>query len=316
MGIKLSDFDLYQNLLYEKSGLVITQDKTYLLDSRLTPIAKKWNYANLDAMTVALRAFPDQGLIKDIIEAMTTNETSFFRDQKPFIIFEQVVLPAIVQARNKGMRKIRIWCAAASTGQEPYTLAMLLREKESLWRGCSIEIIGTDISEEALDTARAGSYSQFEVQRGLPIAYLMKYFKQVDDKWQISDDIRNMIKYNYFNLLLDMKPLGTFDIIFCRNVLIYFDEKTKGQVLARMSQQITQDGFLFMGGAETTIGITDKFKPMENQRGLYIRPDHPGLPAGIGTVNLSGTGATPAAAKPGMASSVTSPAGFVSAAKK
>lgn len=284
MGIKLSDFDLYQALLYEKSGLVITQDKTYLLDSRLTPVAKTWGYATLEAMTIALRAFPDPKLVKDIVEAMTTNETSFFRDQKPFTIFEQLVLPAIVQSRLKTSRKIRIWCAAASTGQEPYTLSMLLKEKESLWRGCSIEIIATDISEDALSIAKAGIYSQFEIQRGLPIAYLMKYFKQVDEKWQLSDEIRNMVKYNYFNLLTDMKPLGTFDIIFCRNVLIYFDEKTKGQVLARMNQQLTPDGFLFMGGAETTIGITDKFKPLENQRGLYVRPDFAGLPPGIGTV--------------------------------
>lgn len=293
MGVKLSDFDLYQSLLYEKSGLVITQDKTYLLDSRLTPVAKKWNYTNLDAMTVALRAFPDQGLIKDIVEAMTTNETSFFRDQKPFDLFQNLVLPAVVQNRQKGIKKIRIWCAAASTGQEPYTLAMILREKESLWRGFTIEIVGTDISEEALDIAKAGQYSQFEVQRGLPITHLMKYFKQIDDKWQISDDIRNMIKYSYFNLLTDMKLLGTFDIIFCRNVLIYFDEKTKGQVLARMSGQIAPDGFLFMGGAETTIGITDKFKPLENQRGLYVRPDFPGLPAGLGAQPVPGIGAKP-----------------------
>ncbi len=306
MGVKLSDFDLYQKLLYEKSGLVVTPDKTYLLDSRLTPIAKKWAFADIDAMTVALRGMPDKNLIKDIIEAMTTNETSFFRDQKPFTLFENVVLPTLHPARMKTTRKLRIWCAAASTGQEPYTLAMVLREKESLWRGTTIEIIATDISDEALDLARAGSYSQFEVQRGLPITHLMKYFKQVGDKWQISDDIRGMIKYSNFNLLSDMKALGNFDVIFCRNVLIYFDEKTKGQVLNRMSLQMAQDGFLFMGGAETTIGITDKLKPLENQRGLYVRPDHPGLPPeisaslqspGVGTAGLRPTTA-PSGIKP------------------
>lgn len=289
MGVKLQDFDLYRDLLYEKSGLVITPDKTYLLDSRLTPVAKKWNFPTIDALTVALRAFPDPGLIIDIVEAMTTNETSFYRDQKPFTIFETIVLPAIHAARMKGTRKIRIWCAAASTGQEPYSLCMLLREKEALWRGCTIEIVGTDISKEALDIARAASYSQFEVQRGLPITHLMKYFKQAGERWQLNDDIRKMVRYDYFNLLGDMKSLGQFDIIFCRNVLIYFDEKTKGQVLAKMAGQITPDGFLFMGGAETTLGITDKFKPAENQRGLYVRPDHPNFanktatPAGFAT---------------------------------
>lgn len=297
MGVKLTDFDLYRDLLYSKSGLVITPDKTYLLDSRLTPVAKKWGFASIDALTVALRAFPDQGLIKDIVEAMTTNETSFYRDQKPFTIFEQTVLPALVAARSKGNRKIRIWNAAASTGQESYSLAMLLREKEALWKGTSIEIYGTDISEEALDVARSGAYSQFEVQRGLPITHLVKYFKQVGEKWQISDDIKKMARYEYFNLLNDMKSLGIFDIIFCRNVLIYFDEKTKGQVLAKMAGQLANDGYLFLGGAETTLGITDKFKPAENQRGLYVKPEHPGLAA---------PGVAPATpARPGAISALT-----------
>ncbi len=282
MSIKLSDFDLYRDLLYTKSGLVVGPDKTYLLESRLTPVAKKWGHATLDSMSVALRSFPDAKLVKEIIEAMTTNETSFYRDQKPFDIFEKLVLPAIVATRGKASRKIRLWCAAASSGQEPYSLAMLLLEKESLWRGCTIEIIATDLCDETLGIARAGAYSQFEVQRGLPITHLMKYFKQKEDKWHISDQVKNMIKFENFNLLDDMKRFGTLDIIFCRNVLIYFDEKTKGQVFARMHGQLAADGFLFLGGAETTIGITDKFRPMEQQRGLYVRPDFPGLPAGIG----------------------------------
>jgi chemotaxis protein methyltransferase CheR len=275
MGIRLSDFDLYRDLLYEKSGLAITPDKTYLLDSRLTPVAKKWNFASLDAMTVALRALPDPGLVNDIIEAMTTNETSFFRDQKPFTIFEQTVLPALVAARSKGTKKIRIWCAAASTGQEPYSLLMLLKEKEALWRGITIELVGTDISNEALDIARAGAYSQFEVQRGLSISHLMKYFKQMGEKWLISDEIKKLVKFEYFNLLDDMKKFGSFDVIFCRNVLIYFDEKTKGQVFAKMAGLLPKDGYLFLGGAETTLGITDKFKPSEQYRGLYVKPDFP-----------------------------------------
>ena len=300
MGIKLSDFDLYRDLLYSKSGLVITPDKTYLLDSRLTPVAKKWNYPSLDALTVALRAFPDQGLIKDIVEAMTTNETSFYRDQKPFTIFEQTVLPFMVAARAKTNRKIRIWNAAASTGQESYSICMLLKDKEHLWKGTTIEIVATDISDDALAIAKAGAYSQFEVQRGLPITYLMKYFKQVEDKWQISDDIRKMVRFENFNLLNDMKGLGQFDIVFCRNVLIYFDDKTKGQVLAKIAGQMPADGFLYMGGAETTLGITDKFKPAENQRGLYVRPDHPGLPASPSPASsgMSATQARPAGAAP------------------
>lgn len=301
MSIKLGDFDLFRDLLYKESGLVVTPDKTYLLESRLLPVAKKWNFASLEAVAVALRALPDRKLIDEIVDAMTTNETSFFRDQKPFQMFEQTILPALLaSSRVKASKKIRIWSAAASTGQESYTLSMLLKEKEALWRGHTIEIVGTDISESALAMAREGAYSQFEVQRGLPITLLMKYFKQVGDKWMISDDIKKMVKFSNFNLLNDMKALGTFDIIFCRNVLIYFDEKTKGQILARMSQQIQQDGFLFLGGAETTLGITDKFKPLETHRGLYVRPDFPGMPAGIGAAPApSPTLATAGTAAPG-----------------
>ncbi len=302
MSIKLGDFDLFRDLLYKESGLVVTPDKTYLLESRLLPVAKKWNFASLEAVAVALRALPDRKLIDEIVDAMTTNETSFFRDQKPFQMFEQVVFPALMASnRVKTGKKIRIWSAAASTGQESYTLAMLLKEKESLWKGYTIEIVGTDISESALTSAKEGAYSQFEVQRGLPITLLMKYFKQIGDKWVISDDIKKMVKFSSFNLLNDMKILGTFDIIFCRNVLIYFDEKTKGQILARMSPQLHPDGFLFLGGAETTLGITDKFKPLETHRGLYVRPEFPGMPAGIGAASSPPSPAPiPAsAAKPG-----------------
>lgn len=201
MSIKLGDFDLFRDLLYKESGLVVTPDKTYLLESRLLPVAKKWNFASLEAVAVALRALPDRKLIDEIVDAMTTNETSFFRDQKPFQMFEQVVFPALMTSnRVKTGKKIRIWSAAASTGQESYTLAMLLKEKESLWKGYTIEIVGTDISESALASAKEGAYSQFEVQRGLPITLLMKYFKQIGDKWVISDDIKKMVKFSSFNL--------------------------------------------------------------------------------------------------------------------
>ncbi len=272
--MRINDFDLYKELLYDKSGIVITPDKSYLLDSRLTPIAKKWDFPNLDAMTMALKAFPDPKLVKDIIEAMTTNETSFFRDMKPFTFFEKVILPYMKKSRSSN-RKIRIWCAAASSGQEPYSLAMLLTEKKAEFPGWNFEIVATDISDDILAQARDGIYSQFEVQRGLPIQYLMKYFTQVNDKWQIKDEIKNMIRFNNFNLLNSMTHMGMFDVIFCRNVLIYFDDKTKSEILAKMSNQMPEDGFLILGGAETVLGITDKFKPLNNARGLYVKPDSP-----------------------------------------
>lgn len=267
--MKVADFELYKDLLYSKSGLVITPDKSYLLDSRLTPIAKKWGFADIDAMTLKLRALPDPKLIIDIVEAMTTNETSFFRDMKPFTQFEDTMLPAMLAARQT-KKTLRIWCAACSSGQEPYSLAMILKEREAQMKGWRIEIVATDISQEILDTARAATYTQFEVQRGLPITYLMKYFSQEGEKWKLKDEIKSMVRYSMFNLLEDMNRLGTFDIIFCRNVLIYFDEKTKAKVLTQLSSRLEKDGFLLLGGAETVLGISDKFKLMPEKRGLYV----------------------------------------------
>jgi chemotaxis protein methyltransferase CheR len=268
--MKLADFELYKSLLLDKSGLVITPDKSYLLDSRLTPIAKKWNYPTLEMMTLQLRAIPDPKLVKDIVEAMTTNETSFFRDTKPFTLFQETLLPYMIQNRA-ARKKVRIWCAACSSGQEPYSLSMILKDKEAQLKGWQFEIVATDLSEDILAQARKGLYSQFEVQRGLPIQYLMKYFTQTGEAWQLKDEIMNMVKFSTFNLLDDMSRMGQFDIIFCRNVLIYFDEKNKAQILSRIEKQLDKDGFLLLGGAETVLGITDKFIPMPEKRGLYIK---------------------------------------------
>ena len=267
--MRINDFDLYKDLLKGKSGLTLTADKSYLLDSRLTPVAKKWNYPSLDAMTLVLRGIPDPKLIKDVVEAMTTNETSFFRDTRPFDMFNNTILPYMLKKRAT-KKSINIWCAAASSGQESYSLAMLLKEKGASLNGWNIKIYATDISTEILDHARKGVYSQFEVQRGLPIQMLMKYFDQSGDGWIIKEDIRRMVRFEYFNLLEDMSKLEMFDIIFCRNVLIYFDEQTKKLVLEKMAKKLESDGFLVLGGAETVLGITDTFKLAESHRGLYV----------------------------------------------
>ena len=273
--MKLTDFDIYSNLLKEQSGLVLTEDKVYLLESRLNPVAKKWGYNSLETMTIALQGVPDKNLVIDIVEAMTTNETSFFRDTRPFDMFKDDLLQYMKENRSS-KRHLRIWCAAASSGQEPYTLAMILKEVEAEFPGWRFEILATDISNDILDQAKEGIYSQFEVQLGLPIQLLMKYFTQTDDqKWQINDEIRKMVNYQYFNLLEPMNALGTFDIIFCRNVLIYFDEHTKGQVLGGMARRIEPDGFLMLGGAETVIGITEEFVSLQDKRGVYVHKDSP-----------------------------------------
>lgn len=269
--MNISDFDIYKDLLKAKSGLVITQDKSYLLDSRLNPIARKWGYDSIAAMTQVLRGVPQKDLINDIVEAMTTNETSFFRDNKPFETFKSLVLPYY---KKKGAGKVRIWCAASSSGQEPYSLAMTLKEESAKYPGMQFEIVATDISHEILGQAKEGIYTQFEVQRGLPITLLMKYFQQQpDNKWMISDDIKNMVEFKYFNLLDPLSNLGTFDIIFCRNVLIYFDQETKKDIIERQNQILARDGFYVLGGAETVLSLTEELKLIPETRGFYGKKD-------------------------------------------
>ncbi len=266
--MKPEDFDFLSALLKDRSGLVLSRDKGYLLESRLLPVARRHGIKGLDELVSAVRARRDATLLRDITEAMTTNESLFFRDIKPFEIFKTKVLPDLMAARQSS-RTIRIWSAASSSGQEPYSLAMLLKEEGAKLANWRIEIMATDISVEMLEKAKAGSYSQFEVQRGLPINLLLKYFKQVGDKWQIEAGLRGMVKYREFNLLDDPGTLGRFDVIFCRNVLIYFDPPTKAKVLDRMSRVLMPDGVLYLGGAETVIGVTEKFQPLPGHRGVY-----------------------------------------------
>lgn len=266
--MKPEDFDFVSKLVKDRSGLVLTKDKAYLLESRLMPVARKRGLKGLDELVLAMRSRPDEGLLKEVTEAMTTNESFFFRDIKPFDLFRQSVLPHLIQNRAS-KRQFRIWCSAASSGQEPYTIAMILKEEAAKMAGWRHEIVGTDISTEMLTKAKAGLYSQFEVQRGLPIQMLVKYFKKKDDMWQANEDLRNMVQYREFNLLDSLRPLGQFDVVFCRNVLIYFDQPTKKKVLDQIADLMPDDGLLFLGGAETVLGISDKFKPLQGHRGVY-----------------------------------------------
>src|SRR5262245_21164111 len=229
-----------------------------------------------------------QPLVAQVVEAMTTNETFFFRDKVPFDHFRQAIMPEVLKARA-ARRSIRIWCAAGSTGQEPYSLAMCLKEMEPQLAGFRVEIIATDLSQEVLEKSRAGLYSQFEVQRGLPIQMLVKYFKQTGEFWQINPDIRAMVQHRQLNLLHDFAQLGTFDIIFCRNVLIYFDQDTKINIFNRLAKGMEQDGFLVLGAAETVVGLTDAFKPYPDKRGLY-RPNESRrakAPVGVGAPRVA-----------------------------
>ena len=263
-----SDFEFLSSLLYKQSGLVLTPDKGYLLETRLQPVARSHGLNSIEQIVSTLKTRRDEKLVASITDAMTTNESLFFRDRTPFDQFKTVVLPSLLQSRA-AKKSIRIWSAACSSGQEPYSLSMVLDELASKLAGWKVEIVATDISTEMVARARSGVYSQFEVQRGLPVQLLVKYFQQDGDRWQLSEKIRRMVSFREFNLLQDPRPLGNFDIVFCRNVLIYFDQETKRKVLEGVSRQIAPDGYLYLGGAETVISIADKFQPVKGQRGMY-----------------------------------------------
>ena len=263
-----ADFDLLCRLLKERSGLLLSSDKAYLLESRLLPVVRRRNMKSLDDLVAVLRHRLEEELVRDVVEAMTTNESSFFRDLKPFDQFRDFILPELMKARA-GKRTLRIWSAACSSGQEPYSLAMMLSEQKEKLAGWQIEIVATDLSTEILEKAQTGLYTQFEVQRGLPIQLLVKYFHQEGERWRIDPAIGGMVRFRYLNLLEDFTHLGHFDVVFLRNVLIYFDQSTKTLVLDRIARVLQPDGYLILGGAETIIGITDKFQAAVDQRGIY-----------------------------------------------
>ena len=263
------DYDFLRSCLKARSGLVLSADKQYLVESRLLPVARKAGLANLAELVSALKLAQDPALMTAVVEAMTTNELFFFRDKTPFEHFRSTIMPALLAARRPS-RSIRIWCAASATGQEPYSLAMCLKELAAEIAGWRIEFLATDLSGEVLEKARSGLYTQFEVQRGLPIQLLIKHFAQFGELWQIAPELRAMVRYRQLNLLADFSQLGTFDLIFCRNVLIYFDQQTKTDVLNRLGRVIAADGYLVLGAAETVVGLTDRFKMVPDKRGLYV----------------------------------------------
>lgn len=263
-----TDFDFLRKLLKDRSGLVLAGEKQYLAESRLLPVARRHGMTTLAELVDKLKG--NAGLLTgEVVDAMTTNETFFFRDKIPFEHLTETVMPALIAARAREKR-IRIWCTAASTGQEPYSIAMALKGMSAALAGYRVDILATDLSAEVLERAKNGIYSQFEVQRGLPIQLLVKFFSKHGEAWEIAPEIRGMVQFRTLNLLNDFTPLGRFDLVFCRNVLIYFDQATKVQVLNRIAPQMPDDGYLILGAAETVVGLTDAFKPYTEKRGLYI----------------------------------------------
>lgn len=261
------EYEYLRKVLRDSSGLDLSADKQYLVESRLLPLSRRAGLSGTGELVEKVKG-GSASLTTQVVEAMTTNETFFFRDKIPFDHFRLSIMPEML--RTRASRKgIRIWCAAASTGQEPYSLAICLKEMGDALTGWRVEIIATDLSEEVLEKSRAGLYSQFEIQRGLPIQMLVKYFTQRGELWQINADLRAMVQHRQLNLLHDFSQLGLFDVIFCRNVLIYFDQDTKIGIFERLAKAAEPDGFVVLGATETVVGLTDVFKPCPERRALY-----------------------------------------------
>ncbi|MBK5197850.1 MAG: chemotaxis protein CheR [Methyloceanibacter sp.] len=304
------EFGLLRRILKERSGLNLGDDKQGMLEGKLRPLLKEFALPSMSHLALALMK-PDAHHLRDrAAQAVTVQESYFFRDKVPFHYFIDVMLPKLMVKREVS-RRIRVWCAAAATGQEAYSLAMELAERERQLVGWTIEIVATDFAEDALRKARKGLYSQFEVQRGLPVSLLVKYFSKAGNAWEISPDIRGKVAFGGHNLLDDGQALGVFDVIFCRNVLIYFDDVTKRTVFARLAPRLASDGFLVLGAAETTTHLSNDFMAVpERLHGVFCF-----TPAAAAAASMreearrlkGGEGASDSDAAPGAARLCASP---------
>jgi len=270
MTLSLPEFNYVRRLVLDQSAIVLEEDKGYLVESRLLPLARREGFASINLLVQRLQAEPFHGLHRQAVEAMTTNETSFFRDFHPFEGLKKFVLPDLI-ARRAAQRALTIWCAASSSGQEPYSLSMLIRESFPHLVSWKVHILATDLSTEILTRAREGRYSQLEVNRGLPASLLVKYFQKRGCDWYIRDEIRNMVDYQIVNLASAWPILSPADILMIRNVLIYFSVETKREILAKVRRVLKPDGYFFLGGAETTFSIDDSFERVQFERATCYR---------------------------------------------
>lgn len=264
------DYDHFCKLIHDRSGLVLTPEKVYLVNGRLEPVARAEGFRGVPDLLRAIRAGVSATLVQRCVDAMATHESYFFRDGAPFELLAKTVLPRLIAARQ-ATRSLRIWCAACSSGQEPYSTAMILQEMGAALSGWRLEILATDMSEPILKKAREGVYSDFEVQRGLSPERLARWFTRHDAAWQVSPVIRQMVRFKPHNLLSGAAGLGVFDVILCRNVLIYFDVEGKRGIMDQLSNALAPDGALLLGSAETVLGVTRAFEPTPGVRGLFHR---------------------------------------------
>jgi chemotaxis protein methyltransferase CheR len=259
VAITRADFDFIRTLVSGRAGIVLETGKEYLVEARLEPVTQKLGLGSIGELVMRLRLEPRCGFDTHVIEAMTTNETTFFRDNAPFEVLRKHMLPALIQAR-RASTQLRIWCAASSTGQEPYSLAMLIAEHFPELASWDVQIVASDLSQDVLERARTARYTQFEVNRGLPIQYLMKYFEKHGSEWTLKRFIADRVEFKQINLIERWPPFLPLDMVFIRNVMIYFDLETKRQILQRIKQILRPDGYLFLGSSETTMNLGDEFK--------------------------------------------------------
>jgi chemotaxis protein methyltransferase CheR len=262
-ALTAANFALVAQLMREQCGLVLEPGKEYLVKSRLAPVAQRHKFAGVDQLIERLRGGDVNDLVTDVIEAMVTTETFFFRDIHPFETLKKSVLPELIERRSR-VRQLNIWCAASSSGQEPYSIAILLNEyfpELSSWR---IHLSATDISRPMLERSRVGSYSQVEVNRGLPTPLLLKWFRQEGGNWRLDDCVRSAVTFSPLNLIQPSWPaMPMWDLVFLRNVMIYFDTEMKRSILSRVARVLAPDGYLLLGGAETTLNLNDEFYRVE-----------------------------------------------------
>ena len=270
MPLTASEFDYIRRLVLDQSAIVLEEDKQYLAESRLLPLARRAGFESIASMVAWLVAKKFEGLHRKVVEAMTTNETSFFRDFHPFEALRKSILPELM-AKRVYSKELNFWSAACSSGQEPYSLAMLLQDYFPGLADWSVRIIATDLSAEVLARARQGRYSQLEVNRGLPASLLVKYFRQHGSDWQIREDLRCRVEFHIVNLAETWPLLPPMDVILMRNVLIYFGVETKKKILSKVRQALKPDGFLFLGGAETTFNLDDALERTQFDRTICYR---------------------------------------------
>lgn len=270
MTMTASEFDYIRRLVFEQSAIVLEEDKQYLAEARLLPLARRAGFDSIASMVAWLGAKKFDGLHRKVAEAMTTNETSFFRDFHPFEALRKSILPELMTKRVYS-RELNFWSAACSSGQEPYSLAMLLQEYFPSLADWRVRIIATELSAEMLARAQQGRYTQLEVNRGLPASLLVKYFRQHGSDWQIREDLRSRVEFQIVNLAETWPLLPPMDVVLMRNVLIYFGVETKKKILSKVRQSLKPDGFLFLGGAETTFNLDDAFERVQFDRTICYR---------------------------------------------